>query len=131
MIAVFKAGRETLRGEFLCEQIMALKEVEKHDAFGAYFWAQKVLWMNNGDVTDGGNKVLRTANGEHYTVCPENAGMKGHAGRKFNYKYIGKDEEYVTTNLWSQGRIPEELKDILKPNAIIWQSNVKIDPSRW
>jgi len=96
------------------EQAKALDEIAKIKEFDAYFWAEKVEWLNNGDIYDG-CKVARI-NGEHYTIGSETSGMKGMGGRKYRIKF-NNGEVVETTNLWHQGDIPEQLKDILVDNA--------------
>ena len=56
--------------------------------------------------------------GESYSIGDENddSPFRGFAGRHFKIKFdTGKIVE--TTNLWYQGTIPKEFRDILKDNA--------------
>ena len=56
-------------------------------------------------------------NGGSYYIEDENkGGIRGFDGRKFR---IRKNDgtEIVTTNLWYQGQIPDNFKDILPDNA--------------
>ena len=58
---------------------------------------------------------------DHFVIGPETnstIAMKGHGGRKFIIRF--KDgREVTTTNLWSQGTIPDRFKDRFKVNAEI------------
>ena len=58
-------------------------------------------------------------NGEHYVICnefPPKGSPRGHSGRKFAIQF-NDGREVETTNLWSQGTIPDEFKDELPDNA--------------
>jgi hypothetical protein len=104
------------------EQANILDKMAEKSEFNALFWAVKVEWLNNGDINSNGEKVVRI-NGEHYVIGSENApgSFRGFGGRKFVIKFIDgnhKDKIVTTTNLWCQGDIPEELRHILKDNAI-------------
>lgn len=64
--------------------------------------------------------------GHHYVIGPENAdGMRGFGGDKFIIHF--KDgKEVITTNLWYQGEIPEEYKQLFYDNADFDYKWVKI-----
>ncbi|OHV29789.1 hypothetical protein BBK14_34100, partial [Parafrankia soli] len=81
------------------------------------FWQEKVAWRENGDRTEKGEQVIR-AGGRHYVVGPEDAseGLRGFDGRPFTFCLNG--EGLVrSSNLWSQGLIPNEYADRLPDNA--------------
>jgi hypothetical protein len=99
------------------EQAIILDKIAESNEFDAYFWSEKVQWLNDGDKTRDGDKVARI-NGVHYVIGREDASSfwKGSGGRQVKIKF-SNGEEITTTNLWHQGGIPEELKTILKDNA--------------
>jgi hypothetical protein len=94
------------------EQAKQLDKLWEKEQFSAYFWAEKVDWLNKG------NKKVARINGQHHVIGDESVSdfWKGCGGNQFKIKYFS-GEEIVTTNLWHQGEIPEELKEILKDNA--------------
>lgn len=93
------------------------KVLDKMDDFDAYFWSEKVAWLNNGNITEDGQKVVR-AEGNHFVIGPENSDLffRGFGGSKFKFRFHN-GEEITSTNVWFQGGIPYELKDILTDNA--------------
>lgn len=98
------------------EQAIALDNIAKKDEFKAYFWAEKVKWFNNGDITDEGLRVIRI-NGVHKVVGDGSYVVRGCGGTE--YTFILKSGEKITSDdVWIQGKIPEELKNILVDNAI-------------
>lgn len=102
--------------------------VYEHITFIRSFWDQKVEWMNNGDMTipekgrrEKPSRVVRM-DGYHYVIGEEPPGGKGgagwgHGGREFHIKLKATGEVVVTHNLWSQGEIPAEYRDVLADNA--------------
>lgn len=56
--------------------------------------------------------------GEHYTICIEDIGhaKRGFNGDRFNIKF-SDGRLATTTNLWSQGTIPERFRERLPDNA--------------
>jgi hypothetical protein len=102
------------------EQAIALDKLWEKKEFDAYFWAEKVQWLNNNNTDEYNYKVARI-NGQHHIIGNEGSQHKGCGGRKHIIKF--KDGKIVeTTNLWHQGEIPEELKNILVDNAE-WEEN--------
>jgi hypothetical protein len=102
------------------QQISSLDKIEERKEFDAYFWGEKVEWFNNNDVTDE-NQIAVRFNGVHFVIGPENGTFKGFGGRKCIIQFTDgphKGKLIETTNLWHQGTIPNELKDILVDNAI-------------
>ena len=100
------------------------KLAEKSE-FSALFWASKVEWLNNDDLTEDGNRVVRI-NGKHMVFDKEHDtdGFRGFGGRMFIVKFTnGKHKGQVvnSTNTWYQGEIPEELRSILVDNAIQYE----------
>ena len=70
----------------------------------------------NEIASDKDNHIF--IDGVSYLIAPEDddSPFRGSAGRNFKIKFDdGKIVE--TTNLWCQGEIPEEFRDILKDNA--------------
>lgn len=109
-------------------QIQLLDKIEKRKEFDAYFWGEKVQWLNNNDLTGDNQKAVRI-NGVHYVIGqedPDNSFIKGYGGRKFVIQFKSgphKGKVIETKNLWHQGEIPEELIYILEDNAVF----VKVD----
>lgn len=114
------------------EQAIALDKLEEVNEFDAYFWAEKVKWLNNGDLTDDNQKVVRY-NNYHYVIGPEAEGSfpwRGCGGAKHIAEFTTghrKGSKVISTNIWHQGDIPELLKDILKDNGIIKQEEITLD----
>lgn len=111
------------------EQAIALDELEKVDEFDAYFWSEKVVWLNNGDVRECGSKVVRYK-GVHYVLEERNVGFQGCGGAKYKIEFIDgphKDKNVESNNVWHQGEIPEQLRDILKDNGTIKQETIEFD----
>jgi len=102
------------------EQAKALDRLAERDNFSAYFWAEKVQWMYNGDKTEDGRKVFRV-NGLHYVAGSEEPStMRGCGGAHWKFEYLSdahEDKIVESTNVWHQGDIPEELTSILVNNA--------------
>ena len=76
--------------------------------FRMNFWNEIVAEKENHVFIDG----------KSYSIAPEDddSPFRGCSGRHFKIKFDdGKIVE--TTNLWCQGEIPEEFRDILKDNA--------------
>ena len=102
--------------EATTEQVNALDKLAEKKEFNAFFWAEKVVWLNNGNKTEDGQKVARI-DGRHYVIGSEDdTGFRGFSGHEFKIK-LNNGEEIITKNLWHQGSIPEELKEILIDNA--------------
>jgi len=96
------------------------KEIEKSKFYNAVlcsdecfkknFWNEKVDYMDD-------ERVVRI-DGYHYFIEPENdtGAFRGYGGSFFKIKFFdGRIIE--TTNLWSQGKIPQEYRGILYDNA--------------
>jgi len=102
------------------EQAKALDTLAEKNNFSAYFWSEKVQWMNNGDKTEDGRKVFRV-NGVHYVAGPEGATkIRGCSGAHWKFEYLSdahEDKIVESTNVWHQGDIPKELTSILVDNA--------------
>lgn len=81
--------------------------------FSCLFWVEKT----DPKIRDSMNTAR--IEGRHYIIRPETdapAHCRGHSGRYFVIRFF--DGRMVpTTNLWSQGSIPEEFKDLLPDNA--------------
>lgn len=85
------------------------------------FWDAKVKWRENGD-TNGFGGVCARIDGNHYVIGKEDnkAGFRGFAGHKFVIEFISGPHQgkiIETTNLWHQGKIPEEYRELLPDNA--------------
>ena len=86
--------------------------IKKNICHSCHFWMEKVDVVNDKNIVRIG--------GEHYTICAESkdAGyFRGFGGRKFVVLF-NDSRKITTTNLWSQGTIPERFKELLPDNAI-------------
>lgn len=91
---------------------------DKTLCFTCGFWREKC----KPEIKDS-HRSLRTPDGQHYWVGDEGMpsekryiGSRGHAGRLFRIKF--DDGRYVmSTNLWSQGLIPNDFREELPPNG--------------
>lgn len=108
--------------------------IYEHVAFIRSFWDQKIEWMNNNDKTTpdprrkskGGEQVVRV-DGQHYVVghtpsaqeleSNRQYGGLGHGGREFKIR-LHDGREIITRNLWAQGKIPAEYREVLPDNAV-------------
>jgi hypothetical protein len=74
-------------------------------------------WIWLVDSTDHPNNVR--VRGEHYTICLEDIGncKRGMNGDRYNIKF-DDGRLATTTNLWSQGTIPERFRERLPDNAV-------------
>lgn len=86
------------------------------------FWMQKIAWAEDCQ-TEEGEPVFRS-NGHHYVISPEDDGsyFRGHSGSlHYVYYHTGPFAGTIvrTSNLWSQGDIPEEYQNDLPDNATL------------
>jgi len=97
--------------------------------FHINFWNEKVKSYGNG--TNGYSKKIAIVNGSHYTFYPDSSEtfFQGHGGRQF--KIIFNDGRIVQTkNLWHQGDIPLNFRNLLPDNAIFVESDEAIENRR-
>lgn len=85
------------------------------------FWDGKVKWRENGDDNGFGDICVRI-NGHHYVIGKEGdgSGFKGFAGHKFIIEFISGPHQgkiIEATNLWHQGEIPINYRELLPDNA--------------
>jgi hypothetical protein len=98
------------------------------------YWMTKVRWRELG-VAPGRHRdrdapIIRCEH-EHYTLGPEPGehgvqhwmGALGHGGRQFAFRYIATGDLIQSRNVWSQGRIPLEFRELLPDNATREQSD--------
>ena len=89
------------------------KLVDKQLCFSCDFWVEKINIKNRNDVI--------RINQQHYIIGSETAetigSFRGFNGRKFKIRFLD-GREIITTNLWSQSRIPDLFKERLPDNAI-------------
>jgi hypothetical protein len=97
------------------------------------YWMAKVRWAELG-VAPGRHRdkdapIIRCEH-EHYTLGPEPGtirdhwmGALGHGGRQFAFRYITTGERVQSRNVWAQGRIPLEFRELLPDNATREQSD--------
>lgn len=81
------------------------------DCFDKNYWNEHIENKNDLNVA--------RINGFHYIIKDENEDVvfKGSSRRKFTIKF--NDGRIVeATNLWQQGAIPDEYRDVLTDNAI-------------
>lgn len=85
-----------------------------------FYWWQHIKYRSNGDLTPNGERVARI-NGEAYIVGHEDLSkydynFRGYGGAKFLISFF--DGTIVTTtNLWSNGPIPQRFRVELPDNA--------------
>lgn len=114
----------------------ARAELAEHDRFHDRFWAEKLVWLEQGDRTTDSKwgtrppklspfrDVIRV-DGVHYVAghlgrSPGSGDHKGFGGRVLRWRWLDEPEGTVheTDSLWYQGRIPEEWRDRLPDNAV-------------
>lgn len=86
------------------------------------FWKNKIEWALDCR-TEVQEPVFR-CNGEHYVIGAEDAKsiFRGHGGQRFFIYYVVgpfADKVFTTSNLWSQGKVPERYSNDLPDNAVI------------
>ena len=88
------------------------------NCFECSFWLERVRWGEENDRT----QVI--VNGHHYTIGIDDSndfGPKGFGGRQFVVQFF--DGRLISTNnLWSQGTIPNQFREILPDNAVFLPS---------
>ncbi|OXB94800.1 hypothetical protein [Parageobacillus galactosidasius] len=87
------------------------------------FWDEKVAWKENGDITEDDEIVVR-CKGIHYVIAPKDSVIAGFGGRKFVFQFTDgphKGKTITSSNVWCQGRIPDEYRGILSDNAVMIQ----------
>lgn len=114
----------------------ALADLANHIWEHIQFWETKVEYRNNGDMTiaskwelrhDTPDRVIR-CNGIHYTIEPEptshtNRGMLGHGGHRFRFRMLDTGDVITSHNVWRQGQIPVEYRELLPDNAEYYQGD--------
>lgn len=94
------------------------------------FWESKIAYRDNGDTTfvsrarrhlDKPERVIR-CNAKHYTLGPEphrneRRDMLGHGGARFRFRLLATGEIIESHNVWFQGQIPDEYRELLPDNA--------------
>jgi hypothetical protein len=104
------------------------------------FWLQKVQWRLCGEIAKGAHRhldqpVIRCG-GHHYTIGPaprpgyDHRGALGHGGRWFAFRYIRSGLRIQSNNVWSQGRIPREFRELLPDNATAEVSDEEVRMDR-
>lgn len=99
------------------------------------YWQGLVRHVARGDRDEHGRQVVR-CEGTHYIVGAEPAkgasrdGL-GFGGHRWHFR-LRSGEEIVSHNLWRQGRIPAEYRDLLPDNAEMIPQPVRsiFDPLR-
>ncbi|PGK52015.1 hypothetical protein CN918_29950 [Priestia megaterium] len=104
------------------EQNDVLEEIQVYDEYKAYYWAEMVSWLNNGDVRPTGDLVLR-AKGAHYVISLNSVNFPlGADGQHYEVKFTSgshRGQTFVCSNILQQGEIPDELLHILVDNGTI------------
>lgn len=90
------------------------------------FWSEKIDWAEDCRTED--EEPVFRFNGEHYVIGAEDAEgpFRGSAGRVFYvYYHVGPfaGKIFRTTNLWSQGKIPEKYQNELPDNASLMSTD--------
>ena len=96
------------------------------DCYTEMYWLEKVEWSL--DCRTSEQEPVFRSKGLHYVIGAEDAEMtfRGYAGqRHFIYYMSGPfaGQLFTTTNLWGQGRIPENFSNELPDNARILTYN--------
>lgn len=104
-------------GMWAADREAAVAEIERYVAFTASFWMEKVGWRLAGDRNRlNGNPVVR-CDGSHYVLGSGNSGMRGVGGRPFRFRMLADGRVVKSTDVWFQGVIPAEFRDLLPDNA--------------
>lgn len=89
-----------------------LREVMKARTacFGCAFWLEQAQEERELAIVD--------EEFNHYRLGAEDADryFRGHAGRRFTIQMLDGTQR-VSTNLWSQGQVPQHLRYLFTPNA--------------
>jgi hypothetical protein len=94
--------------------------------FAWEFWAEKITWAFAGDRDEHGQRVIR-ADGWHFVLCGDTGGMRGYGGRRFRFR-LTDGSMVESANVWSQGAIPPELRDLLPDNATQVTASLEVTP---
>jgi hypothetical protein len=104
------------------------------------FWLEKVQWRLCGNLAKGAHRHLDQpvvrCEGQHYTIGPaprpgyDHRGALGHGGRQFAFRYINTGLRIQSNNVWSQGRIPREFRELLPDNATAEVSDEQVRMDR-
>lgn len=83
----------------------------KNNCFDCSFWLKKL------HLSKKNKKRQAIIDGHHYMICSDDGYLfKGCGGRDFHIVFHdGRDVK--TSNMWEQGRIPEEFRGLLPDNA--------------
>lgn len=115
----FLAHHSTLSGSSTANaktREQAQEELDKTIQFHREFWLEKVAWKDNGDRTPEGSLAIRI-NGRHFVTTPGSVGQ-GFGGRRFKWVMKSNPEVVLESrDMWSQGYIPQEFRDVLHDNA--------------
>ena len=90
--------------------------IKRNLCFNCNFWMERIHRINH-------RNSVRIKN-NHYWIENENASsdtFRGFGGQRFIIKF-NNGRLVITTNLWSQGEIPERFRDRLPNNAEFGQS---------
>lgn len=83
------------------------------------FWQGYADMAAAGDVTPKGQRIIR-CDGEHYVVQPDlhprDRDLAGFGGHRWEF-ILDSGQHLVTHNLWRQGVIPTEMRDVMPDNA--------------
>ncbi len=108
-------GKPVELDRYNLDEITAIMR-EKNLCFNCAFWH----WQHNLDQNDPGRKGnFAVINGTHY-VLDEHTDInwpKGFGGAEFKIRF-NDGREVICDNLWSQGDIPEHLKNLFPDNAV-------------
>lgn len=88
------------------------------------FWLE---WVEEKD-----DPLVARIDGRHYAIDPDESvpnNCKGFGGRRHTIRW-NDGRERVTTNLWTQGEIPERFKEQLLDNAVfVWDKKAEREAS--
>lgn len=73
-------------------------------------------WLSNAQADSWEEPLAVIAGHSHFRIRPEDYRFKGHGGHRFVIKFFD-GRVITTTNLWSQGDIPEHFWELMPDNA--------------
>lgn len=102
--------------------------IRDHEESTRKFWQEKVEWEKNGNrVTESPAQKTFRIGGRHYAGKPGivgegptnfyNRSHLGFGGHLFRWRYLGEETVYESNNVYTQGAIPEEWRELLPDNA--------------
>lgn len=99
--------------------IICGKKIEKSSYTNAVLCSSKCFhknfWNEYVEIKDD-PKIVRV-DGKQYYIGRENQTLRGFGGNKFHIKFYD-GREIISDNLWYNGEVPEDYKELLPDNAV-------------